>query len=74
MKFNDYLLDSWQAESSLGYAHWVCSALQDHSQLDTDLYQYAIHQMAAVPAASDALAKYTGLLKVIHKPWMTQII
>ena len=28
--------------------------------MDSDLYKYSIEKMAAIPAASDALARYTG--------------
>lgn len=44
-------------EGALGYAHWVCRTLRDmppHARV------YAIHNMHAVPVASDALTWYTG--------------
>ena len=49
-----------QVEGSLGYAHWVCSTLREKGRLDAQLYQYCIERMAAVPAAADALARFTG--------------
>lgn len=57
--------DSWlclhfQMEGGLGYGHWVCSMLLNSDRKDSNLYLYAIEQMGAIPAASDALAKYTG--------------
>ncbi|XP_078313322.1 superkiller complex protein 3-like [Crassostrea virginica] len=51
-------------EGSLGYAHWVCSLLQDKTKRNTEVYNYAIHQMAALPAASDALTRYLDLVKM----------
>ncbi|XP_061172794.1 superkiller complex protein 3-like [Saccostrea echinata] len=50
-------------EGSLGYAHWVCTLLQDETKHNTEMYSYAIHQMLAVPAASDALVKYLDLVE-----------
>lgn len=44
----------------MGYAHWVCTLLKDKAKHSTEMYRYAIHQMAAIPAASDALARYLG--------------
>ncbi|XP_030323083.1 tetratricopeptide repeat protein 37 [Calypte anna] len=46
-------------EGAKGYAHWVCSTLQDKSNRNTELYQYNIVQMNAVPAAHVVLGKYT---------------
>ncbi|KFQ21828.1 Tetratricopeptide repeat protein 37, partial [Merops nubicus] len=46
------------AEGAKGYAHWVCSTLQDKSNRNTELYQYNITQMNAIPAAQGVLAKY----------------
>ncbi len=50
----------FQSEASLGYAHWVCSTLQEKVHQDEGLYKYSIEQMAAIPVAADALAKYLG--------------
>ncbi|XP_071101530.1 superkiller complex protein 3-like [Haliotis cracherodii] len=50
-------------EGAVGYASWVCQVLQDRSKRNTDLFRYSIKQMAAIPAASDALARYTGRVK-----------
>lgn len=44
----------------MGYAHWVCTLLKDKAKHSMEMYRYAIHQMAAIPAASDALARYLG--------------
>ena len=49
-----------QIEGALGYGHWVCSLLLDSEKHVSEIFQYAIHQMSAIPAASDALARYTG--------------
>ena len=50
----------FHTEGALGYASWVCTTLLDPDKMTSDLYKYAIDQMGAVDAASDALAKYTG--------------
>ncbi|XP_033749913.1 LOW QUALITY PROTEIN: tetratricopeptide repeat protein 37-like [Pecten maximus] len=50
-------------EGATGYASWVCSMLKDKSKHNTELFRYSIKQMAAIPAASDALAKYLDLDK-----------
>ncbi|CAG5130134.1 unnamed protein product, partial [Candidula unifasciata] len=50
-------------ESACGYGQWVLSVLGDSSKRDSEFFQYCIHQMAAVPAASDALTRYTGRIK-----------
>uniref|UniRef100_A0ABM5FT79 Superkiller complex protein 3 n=1 Tax=Pogona vitticeps TaxID=103695 RepID=A0ABM5FT79_9SAUR len=50
---------SMHTEGAKGYAHWVCSTLQDKTNRNTDLYRYNILQMNAVPAAQVALTKYT---------------
>ncbi|NWU50846.1 TTC37 protein, partial [Dromas ardeola] len=50
---------SMHTEGAKGYAHWVCSTLQDKSNRNTELYQYNIVQMNAVPAAQVVLSKYT---------------
>ncbi|KAM4707819.1 superkiller complex protein 3 [Discoglossus pictus] len=46
-------------EGAKGYAHWVCTTLQDKSNRATELYRYNIVQMNAIPAAHIALSKYT---------------
>lgn len=53
-----------QVEGSMGYAHWVCTLLKDKAKHSTEMYRYAIHQMAAIPAASDALARYLGKIRL----------
>ncbi|KAK7473574.1 hypothetical protein BaRGS_00035177 [Batillaria attramentaria] len=50
-------------ESCIGYGHWVISTLLDVTRQDTPAFQYCIHQMAAIPAACDALTRYTSLVK-----------
>ena len=50
----------FQAEGAVGYAQWVCKTLRGESQATSELLQYAITQMAAVPAASDALERHRG--------------
>ncbi|KFP86291.1 Tetratricopeptide repeat protein 37, partial [Acanthisitta chloris] len=44
-------------EGAKGYAHWVCSTLQDKANRNTKLYLYNIVQMNAIPAAQVALSK-----------------
>ncbi|XP_055874018.1 tetratricopeptide repeat protein 37-like [Biomphalaria glabrata] len=50
-------------ESSLGYSQWVLKVLGDASVRKTDVYHYSIQQMAAVPAASDDMTRYTRRIK-----------
>ncbi|XP_076995238.1 superkiller complex protein 3 isoform X1 [Tamandua tetradactyla] len=45
-------------EGAIGYAYWVCTTLQDKSNRETELYQYNILQMNAIPAAQLVLNKY----------------
>ncbi|KAM4868229.1 superkiller complex protein 3 isoform X2 [Urocitellus parryii] len=45
-------------EGAIGYAYWVCTTLQDKSNRETELYQYNILQMNAIPAAQVVLCKY----------------
>ncbi|XP_053519523.1 SKI3 subunit of superkiller complex protein [Artibeus jamaicensis] len=49
---------SMHTEGAIGYAYWVCTTLQDKSNRETELYQYNILQMNAVPAAQVVLSKY----------------
>ncbi|MEE6508118.1 hypothetical protein FKM82_019100 [Ascaphus truei] len=50
---------SMHTEGAKGYAHWVCTTLQDKSNRNTELYRYNIVQMNAITAAHVALSKYT---------------
>ncbi|XP_066196026.1 superkiller complex protein 3 [Sylvia atricapilla] len=50
---------SMHTEGAKGYAHWVCSTLQDKTNRNTELYLYNIVQMNAIPAAQVVLSKYT---------------
>uniref|UniRef100_A0A452HAC5 Uncharacterized protein n=1 Tax=Gopherus agassizii TaxID=38772 RepID=A0A452HAC5_9SAUR len=50
---------SMHTEGAKGYAHWVCSTLQDKTNRETELYRYNIVQMNAIPAAQVVLSKYT---------------
>uniref|UniRef100_A0A8C3UC71 Tetratricopeptide repeat domain 37 n=1 Tax=Catharus ustulatus TaxID=91951 RepID=A0A8C3UC71_CATUS len=50
---------SMHTEGAKGYAHWVCSMLQDKANRNTELYLYNIVQMNAVPAAQVVMSKYT---------------
>lgn len=52
-----------QPESACGYGQWVLGVLGDISKRDSEYFHYCIHQMAAVPAASDALTRYTGTVE-----------
>ncbi|XP_075597024.1 superkiller complex protein 3 isoform X1 [Balearica regulorum gibbericeps] len=49
---------SMHTEGAKGYAHWVCSTLQDKSNRNTELYLYNIVQMNAIPTAQVVLTKY----------------
>ncbi|XP_060057166.1 superkiller complex protein 3 [Erinaceus europaeus] len=49
---------SMHTEGAIGYAYWVCTTLQDKSNRETELYQYNILQMNAIPAAQVVLSKY----------------
>ncbi|KAK2177853.1 hypothetical protein NP493_575g00004 [Ridgeia piscesae] len=50
-------------EGAVGYASWVCSVMNDESKMNTKSYKYAICEMSAITAASDALAKYTDRVR-----------
>nr|XP_054508451.1 SKI3 subunit of superkiller complex protein isoform X6 [Agelaius phoeniceus] len=50
---------SMHTEGAKGYAHWVCSTLQDKANRNTEVYLYNIVQMNAIPAAQVVLSKYT---------------
>ncbi|NXC46792.1 TTC37 protein, partial [Penelope pileata] len=50
---------SMHTEGAKGYAHWVCSTLQDKSNRNTEQYLYNIVQMNAIPAAQVVMSKYT---------------
>uniref|UniRef100_A0A669R1N4 Tetratricopeptide repeat domain 37 n=1 Tax=Phasianus colchicus TaxID=9054 RepID=A0A669R1N4_PHACC len=50
---------SMHTEGAKGYAHWVCSTLQDKSNRDTEQYLYNIVEMNAIPAAQVVMSKYT---------------
>lgn len=54
---------SMHTEGAIGYAYWVCTTLQDKSNRETELYQYNILQMNAVPAAQCVLCKYVGRIQ-----------
>jgi hypothetical protein len=57
-----------QPESCIGYGHWVISTLMDVARQDTEIFQYAIKEMAAIPAAADALTRYTGWFQFSYTP------
>ena len=44
-----------------GYADWVCHTVHNKSKMSEPCYQYAVNQMNAVTAATDALNRYLGL-------------
>ncbi|XP_051875382.1 tetratricopeptide repeat protein 37 [Pristis pectinata] len=46
-------------EGAKGYAHWVCTTLQDKSNRNSELYKYNIVQMNAISAAQVVMSKYT---------------
>ncbi|XP_010139963.1 PREDICTED: tetratricopeptide repeat protein 37-like, partial [Buceros rhinoceros silvestris] len=49
---------SMHDEGAKGYAHWVCSTLQDESNRNTEVYLFNIVEMNAIPAAHVVLTKY----------------
>jgi superkiller protein 3 len=55
-----------KTEGAIGYAYWVCTTLQDKSNRETELYQYNILQMNAIPAAQVVLCKYVGKVPVYN--------
>jgi len=61
-----------------GYADWVCRTVRDRSKMSTSWYQYAITQMDAVTAATDALNKHLGhfhiCIKIHHSSTQTIIL
>ncbi|KAK3606262.1 hypothetical protein CHS0354_037938 [Potamilus streckersoni] len=56
-------------EGAIGYAHWVCSLLQDKTKHNTEMFRYAIEQMSAIPAASDALSRYLARVQTNPKAY-----
>lgn len=46
-------------EGAKGYAHWVCSTLQDKTNRNTELYKYNILQMNAISSAQVIMSKFT---------------
>ncbi|XP_067885819.1 superkiller complex protein 3 [Heterodontus francisci] len=46
-------------EGAKGYAHWVCTTLQDKLNRNSELYKYNIVQMNAISAAQVVMSKYT---------------
>ncbi|KAL3865870.1 hypothetical protein ACJMK2_043219 [Sinanodonta woodiana] len=56
-------------EGAIGYAHWVCSLLQEKTKHNTAMFRYAIEQMSAIPAASDALSRYLARVKTNPKAY-----
>ncbi|XP_069483747.1 superkiller complex protein 3 [Ambystoma mexicanum] len=50
---------SMNTEGAKGYAHWVCSTLQDKTNRNTELYRYNILQMNAISAAQVVMCKFT---------------
>ncbi|NWR58481.1 TTC37 protein, partial [Bucorvus abyssinicus] len=49
---------SMHDEGAKGYAHWVCSTLQDESNRNTEVYLFNIVEMNGIPAAHVVLTKY----------------
>ncbi|KAM9328956.1 superkiller complex protein 3 [Gastrophryne carolinensis] len=54
---------SMHTDGANGYAHWVCTTLQDKSNRNTELYRYSIVQMNAISVAHLALNKYTARIE-----------
>lgn len=70
----NYFVYILQPEGAVGYAHWVCKTLLDRSIRNTEFFRYSIQHLAAVPAASDAMAKYTGMFLATIVYYMQKII
>ncbi|XP_059825283.1 superkiller complex protein 3 [Hypanus sabinus] len=51
-------------EGAKGYAHWVCTTLQDKSNRNSELYKYNIVQMNAITAAQVVMSKYTERIQI----------
>uniref|UniRef100_A0A182VQN4 Tetratricopeptide repeat protein 37 n=1 Tax=Anopheles minimus TaxID=112268 RepID=A0A182VQN4_9DIPT len=45
----------YHRETSLGYAHWVCSIVNEDNYSDNERYRFAIDTMAALPVAHDSI-------------------
>uniref|UniRef100_A0A182RHW6 Tetratricopeptide repeat protein 37 n=1 Tax=Anopheles funestus TaxID=62324 RepID=A0A182RHW6_ANOFN len=45
----------YHRETALGYAHWVCSIVNEDSYSDNERYRFAIDAMAALPIAHDSI-------------------
>lgn len=45
----------YHTESSLGYAHWVCSVIQDDNYRKNKRYLFAIDNMCALPVSHDCI-------------------
>uniref|UniRef100_A0A182PIB7 Tetratricopeptide repeat protein 37 n=1 Tax=Anopheles epiroticus TaxID=199890 RepID=A0A182PIB7_9DIPT len=45
----------YHREASLGYAHWVCSIVNEDNYHENERYRFAIDAMAALPVAHDAI-------------------
>ncbi|XP_059178471.1 superkiller complex protein 3-like isoform X2 [Physella acuta] len=50
-------------ESAIGYGQWVLDVLGDVTKRETSFFHFCIQQMAALPAACDALTRYTCRIK-----------
>uniref|UniRef100_A0A182MW67 Tetratricopeptide repeat protein 37 n=1 Tax=Anopheles culicifacies TaxID=139723 RepID=A0A182MW67_9DIPT len=45
----------YHRETTLGYAHWVCSIVNEDNYSETERYRFAIDTMAALPIAHDGI-------------------
>ncbi|XP_040154801.1 tetratricopeptide repeat protein 37 [Anopheles arabiensis] len=45
----------YHREAALGYAHWVCSIVNEDNYHENERYRFAIDAMAALPVAHDAI-------------------
>uniref|UniRef100_A0A182JS18 Tetratricopeptide repeat protein 37 n=1 Tax=Anopheles christyi TaxID=43041 RepID=A0A182JS18_9DIPT len=45
----------YHREAALGYAHWVCSIVNEDNYHENERYRFAIDAMAALPVAYDAI-------------------
>uniref|UniRef100_A0A182QN41 Tetratricopeptide repeat protein 37 n=1 Tax=Anopheles farauti TaxID=69004 RepID=A0A182QN41_9DIPT len=45
----------YHRESSIGYAHWVCSVVNEENYQENERYRFAIDAMGALPIAHDSI-------------------
>ncbi|KFB44720.1 AGAP003279-PA-like protein [Anopheles sinensis] len=45
----------YHRESSLGYAHWVCTIVNEDNYHEHERYRFAVEEMAALPVSHDSI-------------------